>query len=107
MRLVVDMVRGKDVNLALNILKFSTKEASRRVEKLLLSAVANWKEKNEKIRLEDANLYVKEIFVDEGRQLKRIRPRAKGRAYRILKRSNHVTIQVDSKTTDIINKKDK
>jgi len=107
MRLVVDMVRGKDVNLALDILKFSTKEASRKVEKLLLSAVANWKEKNEKIRLEDANLYVKEIFVDEGRMMKRIRPRAKGRAYRIRKRSNHVTIQVDSKPTNIINKQEK
>ena len=107
MRLVVDMIRGKEVNLALDILKFSTKEASRKVEKLLLSAIANWKEKNEKVRLEEANLFVKEIFVDEGRMLKRIRPRAKGRAFRIRKRSNHVTILVDSRATDIINNQEK
>jgi large subunit ribosomal protein L22 len=74
MRLVVDLIRGKEVNMALDILKFSTKEASRRVEKLLLSAVANWKEKNEGVRLEDANLFVKEIYVDSGRVLKRLRP---------------------------------
>lgn len=97
MRLVVDMIRGKDVNQALDILKFSTKEASRRVEKLLLSAIDNWKEKNEGVRLEDANLYVKEIYVDSARILKRIRPAAQGRAHRIRKRSNHVTLLVDSR----------
>lgn len=97
MRLVADMVRGMEVNKALDVLKFSTKEASRRVEKLLLSAIANWKEKNEDVRLEDANLYVKEIFVDSGRILKRLRPAPQGRAHRIRKRSNHVTIKVDSK----------
>jgi len=103
MRLVVDMIRGKEVNLALDILKFSTKEASRKVEKLLLSAVANWKEKNEKTRLEDANLYVKEAFVDGGRILKRLRPRAKGMGNRIRKRSNHVTIFVDSRLSNEVN----
>lgn len=97
MRLVADMVRGMEVNKALDVLKFSTKEASRRVEKLLLSAIANWKEKNEDVRLEDANLFVKEIFVDSGRILKRLRPAPQGRAHRIRKRSNHVTIKVDSK----------
>jgi len=97
MRLVADMVRGMEVNKALDVLKFSTKEASRRVEKLLLSAIANWKEKNEDVRLEDANLYVKEIYVDSGRLLKRLRPAPQGRAHRIRKRSNHVTIKVDSK----------
>jgi len=97
MRLVADMVRGMEVNQALDVLKFSTKEASRRVEKLLLSAIANWKDKNEDVRLEDANLYVKEIFVDSGRILKRLRPAPQGRAHRIRKRSNHVTIKVDSK----------
>lgn len=100
MRLVVDLIRGKEVNLALDILKFSTKEASRSVEKLLLSAVANWKEKNEGQRLEDANLFVKEAYVDSGRILKRLRPAPQGRAYRIRKRSNHVTILVDSKVTN-------
>ncbi len=97
MRLVVDMIRGKDVNTALDILKFSTKEAAGRVEKLLLSAIANWKQKNEGVRLEDANLYVKEVYVDSGRILKRLRPAAQGRANRIRKRSNHVTIIIDSK----------
>jgi large subunit ribosomal protein L22 len=99
MRLVVDLIRGKEVNMALDILKFSTKEASRRVEKLVLSAVANWKEKNEGVRLEDANLFVKEIYVDSGRVLKRLRPAPQGRAHRIRKRSNHVTILVDSKVS--------
>jgi large subunit ribosomal protein L22 len=99
MRLVVDLIRGKEINLALDILKFSTKEASRSVEKLLLSAVANWKEKNEGQRLEDANLFVKEAYVDGGRILKRLRPAPQGRAHRIRKRSNHVTILVDSKVS--------
>ncbi len=101
MRLVVDLIRGKEVNLALDILKFSTKEASRSVEKLLLSAVANWKEKNEGQRLEDAGLFVKEAYVDSGRVLKRLRPAPQGRAHRILKRSNHVTILVDSKVSNV------
>ncbi|MBN2166698.1 MAG: 50S ribosomal protein L22 [Marinilabiliaceae bacterium] len=100
MRLVADMIRGKEVNQALDMLKFSTKEASQRVEKLLLSAIANWKEKNENVRIEDANLYVKTVFVDSGRILKRLRPAPQGRAHRIRKRSNHVTIQVDSKVSN-------
>ncbi|MCU4166301.1 50S ribosomal protein L22 [Carboxylicivirga caseinilyticus] len=97
MRLVADMIRGKEVNLALDLLKFSSKEASGRVEKLLLSAIANWKEKNEGVRIEDANLYVSEIAVDSGRILKRLRPAPQGRAHRIRKRSNHVTLRVASK----------
>jgi len=96
MRLVVDMIRGKEVNTALNILKFTSKEASVKVEKLLLSAVANWQAKNEGVRLEDANLFVKEIFVDQGKQLKRIRTAPQGRAHRIRKHSNHVTVVLDS-----------
>jgi len=97
MRLVVDLIRGQKVEHALHILKYNTKEASNRVEKLLLSAVANWQAKNEGTRLEDADLYVKTITVDAGRQLKRLRPAPQGRGYRIRKRSNHVTLVVDSK----------
>lgn len=97
MRLVADMVRGMEVNRALDVLKFSSKEASRKVEKLLLSAIANWQAKNEDERLEDNNLIVSQIFVDSGRVLKRIQPAPQGRAHRILKRSNHVTIYLDSK----------
>jgi len=96
MRLVVDMIRGKEVNTALNILKFTSKEASIRVEKLLLSAIANWQAKNEGVRLGEANLFVKEIFVDQGKQLKRIRTAPQGRAHRIRKHSNHVTVVLDS-----------
>ncbi|MCF8361369.1 MAG: 50S ribosomal protein L22 [Prolixibacteraceae bacterium] len=97
MRLVADMIRGMEVNKALDVLKFSSKEASRRVEKLLLSAIANWQAKNEDERLEDNNLIVSRIFVDSGRMLKRIQPAPQGRAHRIRKRSNHVTIYLDSK----------
>jgi large subunit ribosomal protein L22 len=96
MRLVVDMIRGVEVTRALDILRFSTKEPSKRVEKLLLSAIANWQKKNEEVRVEKSNLYVKEVFVDGGRQLKRLRPAPQGRGYRIRKRSNHVTIVLDS-----------
>jgi large subunit ribosomal protein L22 len=97
MRLVADMIRGMEVNRALDVLKFSSKEASRKVEKLLLSAIANWQAKNEDQRIEDNNLFVSKIFVDSGRVLKRIQPAPQGRAHRILKRSNHVTIFVDTK----------
>lgn len=97
MRLVADLVRGESVEKALYILKHSPKEASNRLYKLLLSAVANWEAKNEGERIEDANLYVKEVFVDSARQLKRIQPAPQGRAHRIRKRSNHVTIVVDSR----------
>ncbi len=105
MRLVADMIRGKEVNLALDMLKFSSKEASRRVEKLLLTAIANWKEKNEGVRMEDANLVVKSINVDSARILKRLRPAPQGRAHRIKKRSNHVTIYVDSNVNNQEEKK--
>jgi len=96
MRLLADLIRGKDVEVALNILKFNPKHPSKPLEKLLLSAIANWREKNQGERVEDAKLYVKTIFVDGGRTLKRLRPAPQGRAYRIRKRSNHVTIVVDS-----------
>ena len=98
MRLVADLVRGVEVNKALQILKFNTKEASSRLEKLLLSAVANWQAKNEEARMEDSGLFVKEIQVDSARVLKRLRPAPQGRAHRIRKRSNHVTIVVGSKS---------
>ena len=96
MRLVADMVRGMNVDKALQVLKYSPKEASGRVEKLLLSAIANWQVKNEGVRIEDSNLYIKKIDVDSGRQLKRLRPAPQGRAHRIRKRSNHVTLVIDS-----------
>jgi large subunit ribosomal protein L22 len=96
MRLVIDLIRGIEVNKALDILKFSQKEASERVEKLLMSAIANWQAKNEGVRLEDTHLVVKEAFVDPGRQLKRLRPAPQGRGYRIRKRSNHVTLILES-----------
>jgi len=92
MRLVADLVRGEKVEKALNILRFSQKEASRRLEKLLLSAVANWQAKNEDADIEEAELFVKEIRVDGGSMLKRLRPAPQGRAHRIRKRSNHVTL---------------
>ena len=97
MRLVADLVRGVEVNKALQILKFNTKEASGRLEKLLLSAVANWQVKNEDSRMEESGLFVKEIQVDSAQVLKRLRPAPQGRAHRIRKRSNHVTIVVGSK----------
>ncbi len=97
MRLVADLIRGVEVDRALDILKYSPKVAARDVEKLLLSAVSNWQAKNENLRMEDANLYVSEIFVDSARVLKRIKPAPQGRAYRVRKRSNHVTLVVDSK----------
>lgn len=96
MRMVADLIRGERVNRALNILKFEPKEGAARLEKLLLSAISNWQAKNEDERLEDADLYVKSIFVDGGRVLKRLRPAPQGRAHRIRKRSNHVTLVVDS-----------
>ena len=92
MRLVADQVRGEGVDKALAILKFSPKEASRRLEKLLLTAIANWQSKNEEADVENAELFVKEIRVDGGRMLKRLRPAPQGRAHRIRKRSNHVTL---------------
>jgi large subunit ribosomal protein L22 len=96
MRLVANLIRGQRVNRALSILKFESKYGAAKLEKLLLSAIANWQAKNEDARLEDADLFVKEIFVDSGRILKRLRPAPQGRAHRIRKRSNHVTLVVDS-----------
>ena len=92
MRLVADLVRGQKVELALNILRFSQKEASRKLEKLLLSAINNYVQKNEDANLEEAGLFVKTITVDGGMMLKRLRPAPQGRAHRIRNRSNHVTI---------------
>ena len=99
MRLVADMVRGMEVNRALGALHFSTREASRALEKLLKSAIANWEQKNER-KAEDGELYVTKIYVDCGATLKRMRPAPQGRGYRIRKRSNHVTLFVDSKNTN-------
>jgi large subunit ribosomal protein L22 len=96
MRLVTDMIKGVEVNKALDMLKFSSKEASKDVEKLLLSAIANWQAKNEGARIEESNLFVKEARVDQSRTLKRIQPAPQGRAHRIRKRSNHVTLVIDS-----------
>ncbi len=97
MRLVADLVRGMEVGRALGVLKFSNKEAAARVEKLLRSAIANWEEKNGR-KAEDGELYISRIFVDGAATLKRMRPAPQGRGYRIRKRSNHVTIFVDSLT---------
>lgn len=97
MRIVADLIRGMSVERALNVLKVSPKEASLRLYKLLLSAVANWQQKNEGKRVEDANLFVKTIFVNQGRTIKRLRTAPQGRGYKIRKRSNHVTVMIDSK----------
>lgn len=96
MRLVADLVRGKKAEQALQILRFSQKEASRRLEKLVMSAIANWQAKNEDADVEEAKLFIKEIRVDGGSMLKRLRPAPQGRAHRIRKRSNHVTVVVDA-----------
>ena len=101
MRLVTDMIKGVEVNKALDMLKFSSKEASRKVEKLLLSAVANWQAKNEGARIEESNLVIKVAKVDVSRTLKRIQPAPQGRAHRIKKRSNHVTIAIDSRDASV------
>ena len=101
MRLVADMVRGVRVNRALNILKLDPKQGAARLEKLLLSAIANWQTKNEDVKLEDADLFIKTISVDSGRMLKRLRPAPQGRAHRIRKRSNHVILVVDSLSSKV------
>jgi large subunit ribosomal protein L22 len=97
MRLVADLIRGKQAESALAILRFNQKEASRKLEKLLLSALANWQAKNEDLNVEDADLFIQEIKVDSGAMLKRLRPAPQGRAHRIRKRSNHVTLVLGSK----------
>ena len=99
MRIVADSVRGKKVEMALTILKFSQKEASNKLEKLLMSAISNWQAKNEDSDVEEANLFVKEIRVDSAGMLKRLRPAPQGRAHRIRKRSNHVTLILGSKNS--------
>jgi large subunit ribosomal protein L22 len=96
MRLVADLIRGVRVNQALSILKYEPKVGAQKLEKLLLSAISNWEIKNKEEKLEEADLFVKDIFVDSGRMLKRLRPAPQGRAHRIRKRSNHVTLVVDS-----------
>ncbi|GAB3540929.1 50S ribosomal protein L22 [Pontibacter brevis] len=102
MRLVAGLIRGKSVARALNLLKFEANSGSEKLEKLLLSALSNWQQKNEDARIEDANLYIREIFVNEGRMLKRLRPAPQGRGHRIRKRSNHVTVVIDSMTEEQI-----
>ncbi|HHT21722.1 MAG TPA: 50S ribosomal protein L22 [Bacteroidales bacterium] len=99
MRLVADMIRGMEVNKALSVLKFSGKEASQKMEKLLKSAIANWEVKTEE-KAENANLYVSAVYVDSATMLKRLRTAPQGRGYRIRKRSNHVTLYVDTKNTN-------
>ncbi len=100
MRLVADMVRGMEVTRALDVLKYNSREASIKVEKLLRSAIANWEQKNEGLRPEESGLYIKEIYVDSARILKRLRPAPQGRAHRIKKRSNHVTLVLDHTIAD-------
>ncbi|AWM33588.1 50S ribosomal protein L22 [Hymenobacter nivis] len=96
MRLVANLVRGQKVTRALGLLRFEANSGAEKIEKLLLSALANWQQHNEDQRIEEANLYISEIFVDEGRQLKRLRPAPQGRGHRIRKRSNHVTLKIDT-----------
>ena len=100
MRLIADLIRGMDADKALAELKLNPKEASGRIEKLLLSALANWEAKNEGKRIDQENIYISEIKVDSGRMLKRIQPAPQGRAHRIRKRSNHVTLVVDTRKND-------
>ena len=102
MRLIADLIRGLDADKALAELKLNPKEASGRMEKLLLSALANWETKNEGKRMDENNLYVSEVKVDSGRMLKRVQPAPQGRAHRIRKRSNHITLVVDSRQIDTI-----
>ena len=96
-RLVADLVRGVDVEKALGILQYNPRESAPKMRKLLLSAIANWQAKNEGVRMEDAKLYVKQIMVDEGRTMKRMRTAPQGRGYRIRKRSNHITVILGSR----------
>ena len=99
MRLIADLIRGMNADRALAELKLNPKEASSRMDKLLLSALANWEAKNEGKRMDESNLYISEVKVDGGRMLKRVQPAPQGRAHRIRKRSNHVTLVVDSRIT--------
>jgi large subunit ribosomal protein L22 len=107
MRLVADMIRGQRVNLALNILKFDDKHASLTMEKILLTGIADWQAMNDDVKLEDADLIVKEVYVDGGKMLKRLRPAPQGRAHRIRKRSNHITISIADANENINNTENK
>ena len=103
MRLLADLIRGKRIEEAFNILVFNAKkDNSIRLEKLLRSAISNWQQKNDGLRVEESQLYVKTIFVDGGPMIKRILPAPQGRAHRIRKRSNHVTLVVDSKVAAVV-----
>ena len=104
MRLVADIIRGQQVSKALNFLKFDAKFASNILEKVLLSAIANWQLKNEEVNIEEADLYVKEVYVDSARMLKRLRTAPQGRAHRIRKRSHHLVITVDDRNVNVDNK---
>jgi large subunit ribosomal protein L22 len=104
MRLVADLIRGVDIERSLSILTHSSKDASGALYKLLKSAIANWEEKNGRKIKDDDNVFVKEVFVDSGRALKRILPAPQGRAHRIKKRSNHVTLIVDSRNIEEMEK---
>jgi len=101
MRLLADLIRGQQIDRATGILRFSKKHASINMEKLLLSAISNWEKSNSDASLEEAGLYVKRIQVDEGRMLKRLRPAPQGRGHRIRKRSNHITLVVDARPTNV------
>lgn len=103
MRLVAGLVRGQNVTKALALLKFEANGGAEKIEKLLLSALSNWQQKNEDARIEESNLYIKEIKVDEGKMLKRLRPAPQGRGHRIRKRSNHVTLIIDSRPEEEVN----
>ncbi len=102
MRVVADLIRGERVNKALSILRFEPKVGAAKLEKLLLSAISNWQLANEDAKIEEADLYIKSIAVDSGRMLKRLRPAPQGRAHRIRKRSNHVTVVIDSLNTEAV-----
>ena len=102
MRLIADLIRGQRVSRALGLLKYQPQAGAATLQKVLLSAVANWQQKNEDERIEDADLYIKTIFVDGGPMLKRLRPAPQGRGHRIRKRSNHITIVVDSAAQPVL-----
>jgi large subunit ribosomal protein L22 len=106
MRLVADMIRGQKVSKALALLKFQPRASSPVLHKVLLSAVANWQQLNDDTKLEDADLVVKTVFIDGGRTLKRLRPAPQGRAHRIRKRSNHITIVIDEAKTTVVSTKE-
>jgi large subunit ribosomal protein L22 len=103
MRLVADMIRGERANVALNLLRFDGKHASRDLEKLLMTAISDWQLQNQDVKIEEADLYVKEIYVDGGKMLKRLQTAPQGRAHRVRKRSNHVTIVIDDKNAQAAN----